>query len=582
LDNARYDPNMSAVIDDDRTTIDLTNSKSARLEVDASASSSRWRTWPLSLFVILIPAVVFGIRIAASLHRPFTSGGDLGIAEISVNQTLHGIVSLGPYSRYGWHHLGPAYFYEFAPFYALSGESSRALFLGAWVLNMGCAVAAVWLIRRVVSEAVARIAAVVLLGYFAALISQSLIDPWNPSLLRLPLFLILVASALACTGSAGSLVVAYIAGSYAMQTHIGTAPVTLAILLIATAAFVWRRRTLTRTPAQQQSTQQPEGSRTSSRSVLATGALVLVLMWAGPVVQQFTASKGNISQIAQFYSNPPAADGPIGHTLHKSAVAIADYSTVVPFGSVPNTDTGEAPVNDNHRKREVIIGFVGLLGIAIGLAGWRRNSGLAAMGLFGSVSLLIAVYSASRVIGPLYGYLFWWTSLISAVIVIATLGLAFQAAGRWSERRGGALSGARLQQAGVAAGIAVMVVATGLFTNYVRKADVISYADSPPSIALAKQIEQYVGYNKKATFNFDINTFAGFEDDTVVTQLEKDGYTFHMNKPLDLYKGTAKTASVTGPTFHFGIPAQPPSELPGKPFALTEMIRATVTNGETS
>src|SRR5690348_17774394 len=38
---------------------------------------------------------------------------------------------VGPYSRYGWHHPGPLYFYLLAPVYTLAGKSTPGLSAGA-------------------------------------------------------------------------------------------------------------------------------------------------------------------------------------------------------------------------------------------------------------------------------------------------------------------------------------------------------------------------------------------------------------------------------------------------------------------
>src|SRR3954471_14013208 len=173
---------------------------------------------PVSLLIVAVPIVVGAVRLAATLHRPFTAGGDVAFIELTIRDALHGRVSLGPYSRFGWHHLGPAVFYLYAPLYALSGHSSRALFLDSWLLNSGCALGIVLLVRRGAGEAAARLAAAVFCLYVGAVTFGTLINPWNPSLLAMPLVLMLTAVALAATGSLWALVVAAVAGSYLVQT----------------------------------------------------------------------------------------------------------------------------------------------------------------------------------------------------------------------------------------------------------------------------------------------------------------------------------------------------------------------------
>src|SRR5947209_7140799 len=157
--------------------------------------SERWLTdTPVSVVAVLAIVVIGAIRLIATLHRPFTSGGDVAFIELSVREALRWRVALGPYSRFGWHHLGPALFYLYAPIYALSGDSSRALFVDSWLLNGGCAVGAVLLVRRASGEPAARLAAAAFCLYVGATTFGSMINPWNPSLLAMPMVLMLIAA----------------------------------------------------------------------------------------------------------------------------------------------------------------------------------------------------------------------------------------------------------------------------------------------------------------------------------------------------------------------------------------------------
>src|SRR5207248_944098 len=123
---------------------------------------------PLSLLALADPAVIGVVRLAVSLRRPFLAGGDAAFIELAVRQALRGRQLLGPYSRFGWNHPGPVLFYLFAPLYWLSGERSRALFLGSWLVNAGCAVAVVAVVRHRLGEGAARAVAVVVAAFLAA------------------------------------------------------------------------------------------------------------------------------------------------------------------------------------------------------------------------------------------------------------------------------------------------------------------------------------------------------------------------------------------------------------------------------
>ena len=64
-------------------------------------------------------------------------GGDLAVLELGIFDAWDGERLIGPYSRFGWHHPGPLYFYLLLPIYALSRASACALFITSSLI--GCA-----------------------------------------------------------------------------------------------------------------------------------------------------------------------------------------------------------------------------------------------------------------------------------------------------------------------------------------------------------------------------------------------------------------------------------------------------------
>jgi hypothetical protein len=181
--------------------------------------------------------VVGTSRLLVALRRPFLSGGDVAIMELSVRRAVSGMETLGPYSRFGWHHPGPALFYLFAPFYVLSGDRGRSLFVAAWLINGVCVLGTILLVRVRLGERAARVLAVIVGLLLVATGFSDLISPWNPSLLCLPLLLLLFVSADAASGSSRSLALAAVVGSYLIQTHLGIAPVVGVFLAIAAVGW---------------------------------------------------------------------------------------------------------------------------------------------------------------------------------------------------------------------------------------------------------------------------------------------------------------------------------------------------------
>ena len=83
------------------------------------------RTVPLSLGLLLVPAFIGLVRLVIGLHRPFAQSGDAAILETAVRRVATGTQALGPYSRFGFHQPGPAYFFVQAPFSRQCHEPKR-------------------------------------------------------------------------------------------------------------------------------------------------------------------------------------------------------------------------------------------------------------------------------------------------------------------------------------------------------------------------------------------------------------------------------------------------------------------------
>src|SRR5262245_7576970 len=66
--------------------------------------------------------------------------GDGAALELGTLHAAHGVQLLGPYSRFGWSHPGPAYFYLAAPIYRAFGERGPGLNVFAFLVSACAAV----------------------------------------------------------------------------------------------------------------------------------------------------------------------------------------------------------------------------------------------------------------------------------------------------------------------------------------------------------------------------------------------------------------------------------------------------------
>src|SRR5262249_18924486 len=102
----------------------------------ALATAITWRrpgsrAWTLALVVGLIVTVAIADTRRAPRIFPLA---DIAVLEIYVRNALTGSLLVGPYSRFGWHHPGPLYFYLIAPLYPAAGSQAIAMAAGAAML----------------------------------------------------------------------------------------------------------------------------------------------------------------------------------------------------------------------------------------------------------------------------------------------------------------------------------------------------------------------------------------------------------------------------------------------------------------
>ena len=82
------------------------------------------RAWTLALIV----GVVIAVGVAETRRAPrIFPLADIAVLEMYVRNALTGSLLVGPYSRFGWHHPGPLYFYLIAPLYRAAGSQAIAM-----------------------------------------------------------------------------------------------------------------------------------------------------------------------------------------------------------------------------------------------------------------------------------------------------------------------------------------------------------------------------------------------------------------------------------------------------------------------
>jgi hypothetical protein len=244
-----------------------------------------------------------------------------------------------------------------------------------------------------------------------------------------------------------------------MQTHLGMVPISVVALLIAGIGWSVRFRAGRSTRNRRDRVQPNATTPPPYAFPLVIGAVLVAFMWVGPVMQQISPSshRGNITRILDFYWDPPRSATPRSHSLQDSITAVGDHVTTVLVGDVTDLVWPEG------RLAGVAVPAVG--GVLVGLLGWWRARFLAWLGILGTAGLFVAVVAGSRVIGPLYPYLFAWTDALGLPAIIAIVGFAWVAVSAPVHARIADTS--RWRAVAAVIGVAAMLAGTGLVVRSV-------------------------------------------------------------------------------------------------------------------
>jgi hypothetical protein len=474
-------------------------------QAEAAAPAVAQRRFPLSLrwpplcvAVLVIPAVIGALRLIMAAQRPFDFFGDEAILESAVRHVGHQLV--GPYSRFGFHQPGPAYYYLQAPFYRLLGSSAAALFLGAFCINLGAALGCVLVVRRFLGEPVARWAAVVVGALLLSLTPRLAADPWNPYVLAIPVLLAVLLAA-AGTRSLAAAGGAIVVASYVVQTHVAAAATLAAVFATATAvAAMYHLRIRRPSPAEAP----PRPSSSARRWIaLAATALVLSVMWAPPLIDEATRSPGNLTTLTRFFrSSHPDFDRGVDHGFDHTAGQVAAELTVLPFGHDREAKPAQAV--------KVLLALIGMAaGAGVALVGWRRRETvIASLGAMSVVGPLVAVWSGTRIVGEVFPYLLLWTA---GLLLPGAIGA-------------GAFLAQRRRLAGPLAG-AVAVVGLGLTLTMARN-PLLAYPTVTEVAAAARLAEPWLAGRDVEQVRVRIADHDRWPlASGVAVRLEKDGFT---------------------------------------------------------
>jgi len=404
---------------------------------------TRERAWSTAIIgLALLPFAVSAIRLATGAGSGYHPYADQGTIESLVRDVGHHWLLLGPFSRFGWFHPGPALYYLLAVPYRLTGSSSGSLAFAALCVNAGAVLGITLIARRRGGITLLLITSVFVLLFVRTLGAQFQRDPWNPYVTVLPFLLLLfVAWSLAC-GDRWALPVAMGVGSFLVQTHVGYALVVAVAIVAGVVGLVINER------AGSDAGNDERRTRSWWPTLVITG-VVLLVFWLPVAVQQLTKDPGNVSQLVDFFGNH-GREQRYEDAWHVLALQLGAWPDWLKGASMPSV----IGTIDFSAALPVPIGLFALFGTTA--LAWRRARNAFVLDVIVLVVLVASFVAMTRIVGDVLTYLVKWTWALGTITWIA---IAWSCVAAWQARdRGGTVRSPRSHQI-ARAGMSVLVVA---------------------------------------------------------------------------------------------------------------------------
>jgi hypothetical protein len=391
-----------------------------------SANRAPRRSWWGAAAVLLAAVPMLAAALPLLIQRPLIyADGDYAVDELALTNSEHFQQLLGNYSRFGWSHPGPAWFYLLDTIYAPLGSQTWSFLVAVLLVNALAAALVVAVAWRASSSWIVALAGCgILLAYVGSVGAGTFRDPWPPWAVILPMAVFILLAAVGAAGSTPAIVAAMLLGSYEIQVDIGTtAPVGvmgIAMLVLRLGGDLLSRRAPFWSDL--------AGSR-RRQGVVVAGLALLLVMWLPPLVQEVSGpGRGNLTQVARFFLAPHPK-----YHLRETASAVGRLLAAFPFGPRPAIE--DTTVTSPSLLYEAVVAAFVALAAALALAGaFARDRFLQSLGILLVAAVVCVVLVAREVVGPFYPFVLYWVTILPVVLAIGLVTLAVRFALRLSWR----------------------------------------------------------------------------------------------------------------------------------------------------
>lgn len=438
----------------------------------------------------------------------------MAMLELYTRHAVNGEQLLGPYSRFGWNHPGPAYFYILVPLYWFSGESASSLYLTARIINLLFAVGltlTIVIVLRKSDPVLAGWSMVLLAAYYCRLGPQILANPWNPWIVIVPFALLTYCLASLSAGHLICLPLAVFLVSFLVQTHVGLTPCTLALVVTSLGLLVVFSKQ-----------GHLPGNRLSFRAALPAiviSVVIFAIMWVLPALEEIRHSPGNLYKLLVFFTGSGK-----GTSLFDGFPTLARQLAWPPLLLIKWLPV-PVPAFEYDLLAQVFTIAQAAATPFLFRAAIRRGLHVrAALAGLGAVGILAAILSVLRIEGDIFPYLIAWTSVIGLLnwAVLGSVCIEY-VAGKIDARDTRGRIGTLI------APLAAVIVVTGMAVHYVPvfiNESVRPPTDSVKVRKLSRAFMDYLAANDVQRPLIYFNWSHWSVQSGVIVQLSKSGQDF--------------------------------------------------------
>jgi len=458
--------------------------------------------------VVAVPLVVAAIALAGRRWYPVLDLAmtELRLRDVGTRQTpLIGLPGrIGTFPDQG-SHPGPLSFWLLAPGYRLFGSTAWSMEAATVLLQIGWASIALWIGQRRLGRlgvvTIAAVLAVLIRGYGLTV----LVQPWNP---YLPL---LAWSVL--VGDHLMLIPLTVAATFVAQTHIPYLVLAGSLGIVATTVVVVRASRST--------------ERRNDLIALGSSAAIFAMMWLGPVVDQLRRDPGNIRRLIDHFTSP--SEDTLG-LVGGVELMLRHLDVVHAYGGL-FTGTGSFVEASLDPSGAIWPGLIVLAAwtasVVVSVQLDRRAGSISArtyLHLIVAVTLVLSLFSMTRIFGLIWYYLTLWAWGTTTVLLVAIAWTAIA----WVRSRERVVDVRAVT--GVVASVAVIVTgatsvaALGTDHPEERLGETLGELVEPTVAALDAGVGGATGSDGRYVVRWEDVAHFGSQGYGLLSELERDGF----------------------------------------------------------